>query len=75
MMFGFYIWQSLFIFEVGIIFTFVVEKRCTIEVDSYKWGFTFVVDFYIMENFYISGCNNPQKRAMMKVFLLENVNE
>ena len=34
-----------------------------------------MVDFYIMENFYICGCNSPKKRAMMKVFLLENVNE
>ena len=46
-MFGFYIWQPLFIFEVGIIFTFVVKESFTIEVDFYKWGFTFVVDFYI----------------------------
>ena len=75
MMFGFYIWQPLFIFEVGIIFTFVVKESFTIEVDFYKWGFTFVVDFYMMENFYICGCNSPKKRAMMKVFLLANVNE
>ena len=47
----------------------MVEENSTVEV------FSVVVDFYILEHFYICDCTSPQKGSMMKVFLLENVKD